>query len=270
MIRFVILCLALLFTSVPSLAQSDVTTLIESGNTAFDEAAAIRETDPPRANELLGAAIDNWSDAMRTGSYENGLLHYNIANAHLLRDDVGLAILHYRRADELIPGDRRVLENLSQARLRVRGGAIPEASSGALETILFFHTGMTERTRFISALAAFALCWLVAGLVVWRVLPRGALWFSAIAGVVWISAGSSLAIDALSAARPGVIVGADITGRKGPDANGYEPSFTRSLSAGVEFTLIEQRGEWLLIRLADDRKTWIPRSSARLLDSLAH
>jgi len=268
MIRALAFLLAVVFVGSPAFGQGDQTSLIEAANAAFDEAAGLREADPPRANILLGDAINGWTDVMREGEFENGLLHYNIANAHLLRDEVGFAVLHYRRADELSPGDRRVLANLLQARLRVEGGAIPSASSGALETILFFHTGMTERARFLSSAVTFALCWLVAGLVVWRALPRGALWLSAACSIVWVATGASLAVDSLDDTRAGVLVGADVTGRKGPDATGYDPSFTRPLSAGVEFTLVEKRGGWLLIRLADDRETWVLGASARFLEPL--
>ena len=203
-----------------SLAQ-DARALVIEGNGAFAQASALRDTDPARARELFQAAIDAWGSAMESGGFENGMLHYNIANAHLMRDEVGLAVLHYREADELMPGDRNIRANLAQARRRVPGGSPSSGrAGGAMETVLFFHSGLTERTRFGVTLVAFALTWVLATLVTLRVLPRGALWFVALACVVWIATGTSLAVDAADTTVQGVVIGGEVVGRKGPSLPG--------------------------------------------------
>ena len=130
-----------------------------------------------------------------------------------------------------------------------------------METLLFFHHGMTQRTRLTTALIAFAVTFLIAGFVTLRRLPRGALWFAGVASLVWIATGASLAADLSDDTRRGVIVGGEVVGRKGPDARGYEPSFTAPLPPGVEFELLETRGRWVYVRLRDGRTTWLPTGS---------
>ena len=45
--------------------------------------------------------------------------------------------------------------------------------------------------------------------------------------------------------------------RKG-DGDTYEPSFKEPLHAGAEFKLMENRGEWYQVELADGQRCWIP------------
>ena len=62
-------------------------------------------------------------------------------------------------------------------------------------------------------------------------------------------------------ANEGVIVAAQVVGRKGPDPVGYAPSFRAPLHAGVEFAIVEERPGWYLVRLRDDRETWLPAAA---------
>lgn len=264
-----VLCLVVAPVRAQEGVDAGIASLVERGQDAFREATSLREDDPRRARELYGRAIGAWSEAMDRGGFANGKLHYNIANAHLLRDEVGEAVLHYTYAKRLLPNDRNIASNLARARARVPGGGAGDGAGGAMETLLFFHYGMTQRTRLTVALVAFALTFLLAGFVTLRRLPRGALWFAGVASLVWIATGASLAADLSDTTRRGVIVGGEVVGRKGPDASGYEPSFTAPLLPGIEFELIETRGEWLYVRLRDGRTTWVPTRAVSLVDSLA-
>ena len=74
---------------------------------------------------------------------------------------------------------------------------------------------------------------------------------------------SSVIVDEVGSRRAneGVIVAEQVVGRKGPDPVGYEPSFRAPLHAGVEFAIVEERSGWYLVRLRDDRETWLPVSA---------
>ena len=64
--------------------------------------------------------------------------------------------------------------------------------------------------------------------------------------------------------KEGVVIAEEIVGRKG-NSESYEPSFKEPLHAGTEFTVVEQRGAWLEIRLANGMSTWIPEDAVELL-----
>ncbi|MEK7757114.1 MAG: tetratricopeptide repeat protein, partial [Planctomycetota bacterium] len=70
----------------------------------FDEAQRIQNDRPDRARQLFRASAQRFSSIAAAGVV-NGRLEFNIGNCHLQAGDVGRAILHYRRAQRLIPRD---------------------------------------------------------------------------------------------------------------------------------------------------------------------
>lgn len=247
-------------------ARPDVRTLFDEANQRFREATRALRTEPDAARALLDESIARFSAIVDSG-VENGRLYYNIGNAYMLRGDVGRAIANYLRADRLIPGDANLQANLAAARARTRD-RIPDASSRrALETVLFWHYDIPERARWWIFVAVFDLVWLLAlARLVWgSIAPR---WLIVACAVVATAFAASLVYGRFEARRTidGVVVADQVVGRKGPDATGYEPSFTAPLHAGAEFRVREQRGSWILARLADGRETWLPRGSVEVVN----
>ena len=62
----------------------------------------------------------------------------------------------------------------------------------------------------------------------------------------------------------GVIVAAEVDGRKG-NSESYDKSFQAPLHAGTEFRLLEARGNWVEIQLADNQTCWLPAESVTLI-----
>ena len=60
----------------------------------------------------------------------------------------------------------------------------------------------------------------------------------------------------------GVIITDSVEARKGP-AYAYAPAFVQALHDGLEFKLIEERGEWMQIELTDERRCWIPKKTSK-------
>ena len=61
-----------------------------------------------------------------------------------------------------------------------------------------------------------------------------------------------------------MILAEQVVGRKG-DGDTYEPSFKEPLHAGTEFAVVENRGEWYQVELADGQRCWIPATAAGLI-----
>ena len=62
----------------------------------------------------------------------------------------------------------------------------------------------------------------------------------------------------------GVIIADSLVARQG-DGHSYEPSFSSGLHSGTEFLVLEDRGDWWHIRLADGRETWIVAGAGELI-----
>jgi hypothetical protein len=76
----------------------------------------------------------------------------------------------------------------------------------------------------------------------------------------------SLAADEISynKNRPGVIISSEVSARKG-NSETYESSFKEPLHSGTEFILLEERGGWLNIELADARTCWVPAKDVEMV-----
>ena len=219
------------------------------------------------AEALRGALLRYERVGSETG-WSNGRLAYNAANTHLRLGDVGRAVLLYRRAAELMPGDRNVRQGLAYAR-RLRADRIDEpVSAGLLRVVLFWHYLLPTRTRAIAFVALWCAVW--AGVLLRMLAPvvRRQRWLRpAGAACVLLAAAvaGSLAAELIEASTPpGVITAASVVARQG-DGHSYEPSFASALHGGTEFRLLEDRGEWWHIRLVDGRETWIAAGAGELI-----
>ena len=176
-----------------------------------------------------------------------------------------MAILNYLRAETLIPGDGRLKENLRFARSLCRNQIPRRGRSELLGTLFFLHYDTSMRTRFAVALACYAAFW---GVLVLRLFVRRFRLGTAATtlAVVWMAFGASVGIQRLTEDRrpAGVVTANDVVVRKG-NGESYEPKFKQLLHEGVEFSMLEARGDWLHMELPDGKAGWIRSDQAELV-----
>jgi len=80
-----------------------------------------------------------------------------------------------------------------------------------------------------------------------------------------LAASAALGWYETAATRHGVVTAQQTIARKG-DADSFAPAFTDPLPEGTEFEVLEQRGDWLLIRLESTphHEAWLPLSATRI------
>lgn len=230
----------------------------------YDEALAIRETDPDRARALYRASAQRLSSLVASG-VTNGRLEYNLGNCYLQAGDLGPAILHYRRAQRLAPRDPLLLDNLREARSRRVTNIEPTRRSTVLHSVFFWHFATTQAARLLAGLVAYGAFWTLLTL---RVLLRRR-WLTVAASVCLVLTlllGGSVGMDAWRDrnAPAGVVTAMDVVVSKGPGP-GYQRQFEQPLQPGVEFTLRERRADWWRIELPDGKSGWIEASAADLV-----
>lgn len=261
--------LLLLLASLPlfaALSEAELGNLLDEANQQFRQANEVYLTSPASAVELYRRAALRYERLVRDGGVRNGRLFYNIGNAYFRAEDIGRAILNYRRAQRYIPGDPNVAQNLAYARARRHDSFEEQQQARVLHTLLFFHYDLSPGIR-ATLLAIFSgLFWALAivKLLRSRSIPSWSLIVAGLAAAVFL--GSLVADVAVSASqKPGVILSQEVIARQG-DGDSYEPSFTDPLHAGTEFTLVETRPGWYRIELPDGRSCWIPASTAGLVE----
>ena len=248
-----------------ALDTAAVWNLYREGESSFRQAKELLQTDPAKARSLFEKAALSFETLHREGGVENGRLFYNIGNIYFRLGDTGKAILNYRRAEQFIPNDINLQQNLNYARSRRVDKIEPKPQTQVLRTIFFWHYDLGGIIRAWLLAAISAILWLSAGIYLLK--RRSWLRYAAVscAGLSLLLT-CSLAVDAYEQANvhTGVILEPEIIGRKGDSAT-FEPTFKDPLHMGVEFNLVEERKGWLHIELADGRRCWIPESAAELI-----
>ncbi len=239
-------------------------TLLDEARRAFDRGAEIRQSDPRGAAAAFGEAAEKFQTIVDSG-VRNGRLYYNLANAYLESGRLGLAIANYRRAQQRMPADGRIVHNLAYAR-SLRQDQIESVGGEAfLKTLFFWHYATSPRLRLNLAVAFYLVFWLlliVGTFVRWR---RGWYVLLPVAAVGLVLGCSVLVgIRERQSTMEGVLTADDVIVRKG-NGEGFEPQFKQSLHEGVEFRVLERRGDWLLIQLPDNKTGWVRSAQAEMI-----
>jgi len=244
---------------------AEIADLFSQAKQLFRQGNELARTRPDQARRAYQQAAVRFERIVRDGGVHNGRLFYNIGNTCFRMNDLGRAILWYRRAQALIPNDPNLRQNLSYARTRRIDQVPEEERQKVLKTLFFWHYDFAARTRLLLFIGFFDLLWVGAGVRIFvrRGSLTGACVVAAAAAVMMLA---SLTVEAYqeATAQAGVIVVPEVIARKG-DGNTYEPSFKEPLHAGTEFTVIEPRRDWRHVRLANGRSCWIPTRAGELI-----
>jgi len=192
----------------------------------------------------------------------NGQLFYTLGNSWFMANDMGRAILNYRRAEQYLPNHTDLKHNLNAA-LELRTDLIPAKDPHPIAArLLSWHSETSSTLRG----GLFAFCWLIFwGAWFWmgrspKKEARIATWAAGLLSLLLLT--SLLAETFMKKrAQPGVILAREVLARKG-DGTMYAPAFLEPLHSGTEFQCLEIRKAWWHIRLADGQTCWIPTHSA--------
>jgi tetratricopeptide (TPR) repeat protein len=229
-----------------AVAMTDADLLADAGR-AFAEGLAQRERGQRGAEAFRRAAAR--FEELRERGVENAELLGNLGNAYLLAGDLPRAVLAYRQALRLSPGDRGLRDRLAFAREQVESGDVSGVGRPP-----------DEPWPAIDRRAALALAALVyaAG---WAALIRGwakglRRWVLSGALVVLVAAGGAYYFrpqpepTVVVVARDGVVL------RKG-NGESFPPWFDVPLNRGVEASLLYRRGDWLQVELGGGEVGWV-------------
>ena len=253
------------FGTVSEMSKEDVYLAFTQANQNFSNANDIA-SDPQAAQDLYKLAVLGYKRVIESGKIHNSKLYYNLANSYLLTNDIGRAILNYRRGQRLDASNPDIHKNLSFARSKRQDRFAITTQKKVLKRLFFWHYDFSMQIRFVIGGICFAIfcMWLI--LRLWILKWPAVVPVCGVMLLLTICMIASLAVEqyALTAYRSGVITADFIVTRQG-DGNNYPQSFSEPLHSGVEFDLIEQRPGWLHIKLPSDQDTWIPDDSAELI-----
>jgi len=261
----IVLLVTALAAAADVLPKEQITTLFSQANDAFRQANAVND-DPGKANSLYEKAILGYEKIIRDGHIENPKLYYNLANAYLLQNDLGKAILNYRKAEKLDKSNSDIQKNLAFARARRIDKVEQKTETQILRTLAFWHYDFSTRTKFVVVCMSFAVLCLTLTVVIWYGRKTSLSLIAVISAGLLVCFAGSVAVDSFNQANrlSGVVISLQVTAYQG-DGSNYPASFKEPLHTGTEFILIEHRPGWFHIRLANGSDGWIPQSDAELI-----
>ncbi len=237
-----------------------------TGDSAIDTArasygAALDEPDRVRRIRLFGEAERQFriiADAHPGAA----ALQADWGNAALGAQDIGYAVLAYRRALLLDPGDARAAKNLTWLRDRFPAWLPRPSSGGALDTLLFWERTFSMGERYLIGACAFAIAVLLAMPWPFTILHsrRNAIRRAALlVAAIWLAATASAWFG--SEAQRSAVVIMDGSTLRSADSAGAPLAFANPLPAGTEVAIVEDRDNWVRIVLADGSRGWMTASA---------
>ena len=247
------------------ISEQQTRELFTEANQLFREANETAGISPAQSQDLYHRAVLRFERIVSEGGVRNGMLFYNIGNAYFRMNDIGRAILNYRRAEQYVPGDRNLSQNLRSAR-ESRQDTFEEGQSvQVMRTLLFWHYDLTPRLRSLLFGVLSLFFWSLACLRFFRP-DWSPTWSLALLGGLAILFLGSLVVEsgARTSRQAGVLVAGQVIAHKG-DGQSYEPAFKDPLHAGTEFVQLEERGDWRHVELPDGRQCWVQAESAEMV-----
>jgi tetratricopeptide (TPR) repeat protein len=257
--------IAVSVSAAETLSKEQVYPAFNQANDAFRQANSAAD-DAGKAASLYEKAILGYEKIIREGHIQNPKLYCNLANAYLLKGDIGNAILNYRRAENLDKSDSGIQKNLGFARGRRIDKVEIKTEKRILQTLIFWHYNLSMRAKFIFACVCFGILCIGSTAMIWFGRRASFTVITSIAAVLLLCFVGSLAVEGYSRSvnLSGVIVAPEVVAYQG-DGQNYPPSFKAPLHAGTEFELIERRPGWFHIKLADGSDGWVSQNTAEII-----
>jgi hypothetical protein len=245
------------------MSEQDVYSTFMQANDAFRKGNSLAD-DYPAARKHYDQAILGYEKIITEAGVSNSMLFYNLANAYMLKGDIGRAILNYRNAEKLDRSDTDIQKNLAFARSQRLDKVDVAAKKKVLDRLFFWHYGLPARSKFIAACICFAFVCLTLTIRIWFPMVPGTVPVCVITTIITICFAVSVGVDRHVEVnnRCGVIVAESVQARQG-DGAGYPLSFKEPLHAGTEFDVIEQRPGWWHVRLTNGEDAWIADSAVQ-------
>jgi hypothetical protein len=182
-----------------------------------------------------------------------GIAWYNAGNAWFQTGALGRSIAAYREAQVFRPFDALISENLSAAR-QLTLTNVPRSSGGLQLPTMWFKAWLVVISLIFWGVL---LLWL-------RYRKRSLFIATCLLGLCGLAAAIFLIWQQSGAVEAGVVIADEVIARKGP-GYAYVEAFDQALQDGLEFQLLESRGEWSFIEITDGRQCWIPSSQAQFI-----
>ncbi len=209
-------------------------------------------------------ALTLYEDLLLSG-VDNGKLHYNLGNAYQKTGHLGRAILHYSRAQKLLPGDPDVKANLEIANQMRVDPQIDEENEEFTQSLQTLSWRIGYRSIFFLALAFLCVAGLASLILVLR--PATGKWLGyvlVVGGVLGLlfMGGAFLQHNQMTRKDFAVVVTRQVDVLSGPST---KESVSFTIHEGIRCKILDRTEGWYRIRLANGFNGWLPRQAVEII-----
>jgi len=211
-----------------------------------------------QANQLYkgtnySKAISLYNKAASLG-FAPGGLYYNLGNAYYRNGNLGKSIASYLRAEQLLPRNSDVLENLNIARAQTIDKVLPAAPPAALRQFLFLYYKFSlDELLWMTAILLAALFILLSIYTFFRISPIRSFIKITVIILIIIGATAGVKFHHLLLHSTAVVISKEAVVRAGP-GDSYAEIFV--IHNGTEIKILEKKENSAKIRV-DKKKGWI-------------
>ncbi len=194
---------------------------------------------------------------------KNSRVFYNLGNVYFRKNQLGKAVLNYRRALALDPRDEDGIANLRFAKLFTLD-KIEEQRVNPLSNLLhwFLDLWSTDELTILVSLS-YCLSILFGILILFTRSKRALLWGLTVFLVIFVVFSSSLGTKLyFNSIKSGVVIAPQAEVRSGPGKD-YTLQFTGH--EGLEFQISGDSEDWYRILLPNGVRGWVPKDAVEII-----
>ncbi len=221
------------------------------------------EENHPRSSTTLSEAAAQFEELIMNYEIETAGIYHALGNAYLLNDELGHAVLSYRKGEQIDPTHAQIRASLAHARSTVPLNIEPGKISRVWSMLLSWRGVISRPSIWYTFMSLSLFGWIACSARVSGIGPKrlGAvgMWLIiaslipiAMLGTEWARFHNSPLI---------VITSTHVNARSGPDHEIYDAVFVDGLVGGVEGTILETRNNWHRLLLADGSQCWVPATA---------
>lgn len=233
----------------------------------LDEGIELLEQQSTYSHPTLREASALLSEVIEKYQIHTPGIYHALGNSYMLNNNLGYAILSYRRGERLDPTHLELRESLAYARSQVQLHAEPSSSSKAWSIALGWRGHLPRGLLWFCFLSLSTVGWVgctanVLGFVSQTKRVVGT-WLIVVSFIPLAMLGSEWV--RFHGSADAVIVHQDVLARTGPDDTIYEPVFADRLQPGIEVVVLETRDLWSRIEITNGSQCWVPTQSIEMV-----
>ena len=201
----------------------------------------IAEKKLPEANKKLEEAALQYEIILSKG-FRNGQIHYNLGNTYYRLGEVGKAILNYRKAQRLMPGNAEIDANLRLAKNSIEDKEAIHETPAVIQRIFFWFFLLNQNGLAVFSVLLYVMTMLLLiALVIlkYRWLKRLIIGFTVGLLIAVVSLGIKMYVE--RGIDHGVIIAKNCPVRYGPGEE-YETKY--EIHEGAECVIEQVKGQW--------------------------